>query len=107
MAVLAGVALLTRADHPLRWGRFQLIVIGGALVLSNTVALQTNIRRYVTGVDEQGFNLDAGREWWWHVPFSPMFDWIAGSIVFALLVVFLGRAVYRAGRLRPETLESV
>jgi hypothetical protein len=107
MVVLAGVAVLTRAGPALRWGRFQLVVIGGALVLSNTVALQTNIRRYVTGIDEQGFNLDAGREWWWNVPFSPMFDWIAGSIAFALLVILLGRAVYRAGRVRPETLETV
>jgi hypothetical protein len=104
MIVLAGVALLTQRDRPIPWGRFQIIMIGVALVVSNTVALQTNIRRYVTGTDVAGFDLDAGREWWWHVPFSPMFDWIGGSLAFALLVVLLGRAALREGRRAADPL---
>jgi len=107
MVVLAGVAMLTDVGRGIRWGRFQLIVIGLALALSNAIALQTNIRRYVTGVDEQGWNLDAGREWWWHVPFTPMFDWIVGSLAFALLMFVLGRAALRASREGAESLETV
>lgn len=106
MVVLAGVVMVTQLDRPIRWGRFQIIVIGVALVFSNTIALQTNIRRYVTGTDEQGFNLDAGREWWWHVPFSPMFDWIVGSLAFALLVLLLGRAALRDSQRGVDRLET-
>lgn len=106
MVVLAGVSMLTRLDRPIKWGRFQIIVIGVALAVSNTVALQTNIRRYVTGTGEQGFNLDTGREWWWHVPFSPMFDWIVGSLAFALLILVLGRAALRAGRTGPVQFQT-
>ena len=39
--------------------------IAGALAVANSFALHHNLRRYVTGLDERGFNLDAGREWWW------------------------------------------
>ena len=54
----------------------------------NLVALEANIRRYVTGIDAPGLNLDAGREWWWNLPFGPNLVWMVGSVAFAG-VVFL------------------
>lgn len=108
MVVLAGVAMLTQSGRPVRWGRFQVTLIGGALALSNAIALHTNIRRYVTGTtSHQGWNLDSVGEWWWHVPFSPMFDWIVGSIAFAVLLFVLGRAAFGARRERIEPLDTV
>ena len=106
MVVLAGVAMLVR-ERPIVWGRYQLVVIGSALAVAHSVALHANIRRYVTGTDEQGWNLDAGREWWWNVPFSPMADWLIGSVAFGALIVVLGRAVWRtsvAAVAAPETV---
>lgn len=102
MIVLAGVAMITR-DRPQRWGRFQVFTIGAVLAVANSVALHTNIRRYVTGVDHQGPNLDAGREWWWNVPFTPMIDWAVGSLAFAALVFLLARAlILESAREAPD-----
>ena len=94
MIVLAGVAMLVR-ERALRWGRFQVFTIAAVLAVANSVALHTNIRRYVTGVDDQGPNLDAGREWWWNVPFTPMADWVIGSLAFAGVLFILARALLR------------
>ena len=48
---------------------------------ANLFALQTNIRRYVTGVDVAGFDLDRGREWWWqHLPIGADAVWVIGSV---------------------------
>ncbi|MFT6973480.1 MAG: hypothetical protein ACJAV4_000709 [Pontimonas sp.] len=92
MMVFLGVVVLTPSGAPivqeknLRW----LIVAG--LGIANAVALHTNIRRYTTGVQVQGFNLDSPREWWW--PFFPDFIgptmvWAVGTLAFAALVWLL------------------
>ncbi|MDR6973261.1 DUF2142 domain-containing protein [Leifsonia shinshuensis] len=60
----------------------QLILIVGGLWLANHVALYTNLRRYVTGEAAQGLNLDAGADWWWHLPFGPIWVWVIGSLAF-------------------------
>ena len=58
------------------------------------MALQVNIRRYVTGDDLQGLNLDAGAEWWWTgFPVGPTGVWVVGALAFAgLLAVLWPRA---------------
>lgn len=89
MVVLAGVALLARRGHSVRFTGVQLAVVAIALSVANAVAMHFNIRRYVTGIDNQGLNLDNGREWWWQVPFTPMFVWGVGSIAFAVLMVVI------------------
>jgi hypothetical protein len=78
-------------------GRFPLILIGAALVVAQSVALHENMRRYITGVDAIGLNLNHGIEWWWPIGISPMAVWIAGSVAFAALVVILLREIH-AGR---------
>jgi hypothetical protein len=66
----------------------QLIVAAAALVTANSVALHTNLRRYTTGLDVRGVNLDAGIEWWWSdFPISPNTVFVAGSLAFGLLLV--------------------
>jgi hypothetical protein len=55
-----------------------------------------NIRRYVTGIDNPGLSLDAGREWWWHVPFGANAVWVVGTLTFAGLVCVLLREIHRA-----------
>ncbi|MEP6480449.1 MAG: DUF2142 domain-containing protein [Rhodoglobus sp.] len=106
VVMLAGFLLLT-AGRPLattsaqRW----LIVIG--LSFANAVALQTNIRRYVTGADMPGLDLDAGAEWWWHLPISPMFVWIAGSLAFAAALVALNSMRWTATSAEPQFASGV
>ncbi|WP_309615956.1 DUF2142 domain-containing protein [Salinibacterium sp.] len=95
MILLAGFALLQRrstqdgSDTPLHLTSLQALVPVVALSVANSISLHTNIRRYVTGTDLSGVNLDTNHEWWWSIPTSPMFVWIVGSISFALLLFCL------------------
>ncbi len=74
----------------IRFTRVQALAILGALALANLVSLQVNIRRYVTGTDQQGVNLDSGAEWWWHgLPVGPMGVWLVGSLAFVGLLAVL------------------
>lgn len=86
LIILAGVALVGVAKAGLGLGRVQLSLVAGALVIANATALHTNIRRYVTGLDDAGINLDRAVEWWWNAPISPMSLWaigVAASVVLA------------------------
>ena len=50
---------------------------------AHAVALHVTLRRYVSGLDVGGLNLEVGREWWWpQLPFGPMLVWIAGCLAF-------------------------
>lgn len=65
----------------------QLCLTGAALSIANSVALHTNLKRYLTGLDVRGINLDAGIEWWWDgSPVSPNFVFIVGASSFALFL---------------------
>ena len=59
------------------------------------MALHLNIRRYVTGIDASGVNLDAGAEWWWAGPVGPTAVWLLGSLAYALLVWIVVRELGR------------
>lgn len=103
IVVFALVLLFVPPGRSIRFSRLQVWALGFGLVVANFVALQVNIRRYVTGVDAPGVSLDAGAEWWWQgVPFGPNAVWIIGSLAFAGLVVILVREV--AGPVEAATL---
>jgi hypothetical protein len=78
-------------------------VIVVALSYANALMLWTELRRYVTGIDAPLLNLDTSREWWWHIPVTPMGIWIFGSL--ATLGLFA--ALARAGFLRQEASDPV
>ena len=78
------------SGRALRFTRIQLAGILGALWIANMVSLQVNIRRYVTGADEQGLNLDSGAEWWWSgFAVGPTAVWVIGALAYAGLLVTL------------------
>ena len=66
------------------------IWIFAALTIANSIALHQNIRRYTTGLDGMGFNLNANAEWWWwglrDSLIQPMTVWAVGSIAFGALM---------------------
>ncbi len=97
LIVLFAFLLLTEpAGRRLSFTRVQTSVILGALILANLVALQVNIRRYVTGADQQGLNLNAGAEWWWpDLPFGPMAVWAIGALAYAGLLAMLWPQLHR------------
>ncbi len=84
--VLIGIALLRPARHggilPNPTHRLWIV---GALSIANAVALHHNIRRYVTGLDSFGYNLN-NTEWWWFGLrdswLTPMTVWYLGSLAF-------------------------
>lgn len=92
IVILAGVAVFTVGQKRLRLSKVQTTLIAVTLSITQAFALHINIRRYITGVDIQGANLDDVVEWWWPgFIFSPMTVWIIGSLAFTALVVVLLR----------------
>lgn len=89
IVMLAGMLLLNTGARVVQFSRGQLILIGLTLGIVQFVALHVTMRRYVTGNDEQGWNLDAGIEWWWNIPVSPMSALVVGSLAYAALLVLL------------------
>lgn len=109
LIVLFTFLLLTDpARRQLRFTWPQTLVVLGALGVANLVALQVNIRRYVTGADQQGLNLDTGAEWWWSdFPVGPTAVWLIGSLAYAALLAVLWRALRpRESELSEEGAES-
>lgn len=97
---------MPRGARGLRFTRLQTFAILGALALANLVSMQVNIRRYVTGVERQGPNLDAGAEWWWHgMPVGPTAVWAIGSLAFAALLATLWPELRREVKV-PDQAET-
>src|SRR5690606_21757769 len=89
LVMLAGVAVYGFMRADLRLNRLQLGLVAALLIVANSIALRTNLRRYLTGTDGDGLNLDAGVEWWWSIAVSPMGVWVIGSLSFAVAVAGL------------------
>jgi len=105
LIVLLALVLVTAAPGKptVRFTRVQTAVILGALATANVVALQVNIRRYVTGADQQGFDLAAGAEWWWDgLAVGPTAVWMIGSLSFAGLLAVLWPELRRKVVAAPE-----
>lgn len=104
LILLLSLLLVTMPPgRDLRFTRVQTFAVLGALALANLVSLQVNIRRYVTGADQQGFNLDAGAEWWWPgFPFGPIWIWILGALSFAGMLAVLWPQLRRSADLLAE-----
>lgn len=100
--MLGGVALVGFARPGLALGRVQLVVVAAGLAAANSVALHTNLRRYITGMDSQSFNLNANIEWWWNMPVSPMIVWAGGSLAFAVALAVLAWVVWDARPVREN-----
>lgn len=89
--LLIGLLIARPGPVVLALGRAQIALVGVAVGGAHSVALYTNMRRYITGVDVQDPSLDTAMEWWWRqVPApSPMMVWAIGSVAFAAAVYFI------------------
>lgn len=86
--VLIGIMLTgTTLSAPVALARPQLVVFALALTLANSVALFTNLRRYVTGLDVTSPFLNRSVEWWWSTGPAPSDAWLIGSLAFAVLTI--------------------
>ena len=90
LPALIGTAVLGRIPtHSLSMRGGQTVVAFVLLVAAHAAALQANIRRYVTGAETGGINLNENIEWWWPGLPSPMITWIVGSLAFAVVAAAL------------------
>ena len=96
LVILTGFSMLRTGRTRMVLGGFQAAVVVGALSIANLVALYTQIRRYVTGLDVSGLNLDHADEWWWPGPLSPVAVWVIGSVAFTVASALLLLVVRRA-----------
>lgn len=98
MVMLGGVALLPVAGRRIDITRTQAWLVGAALIIANSVALHTNLRRYISGLDVAAWNLNHYVEWWWDIPISPMVVWVVGSLAFAAAMVIMLRGLLNQHR---------
>ncbi len=90
LIALLGTAALyrTSSNTGLDLTRGQVWTIGAGLLIANTISLHLNARRYITGMDQQGVDLNKDIEWWWsNFPLSPNFVTWSASIAFAVFLV--------------------
>ncbi len=92
-----GVAILGSGIGALRFGRAQLATLAIAWTAAAAFAMHQLMRRYITGVDVNAWNLNAGVEWWWSTPVSPIALWLLGSAAFGALAILSVVYVRRAG----------
>lgn len=90
IVVLAGIAIYRTAGKSIgKLPTSTAIIALTLLALANSLSLHRNLKRYVTGVDVTGWNLDLNAEWWWNLPISPLGMWIVGSVSFAIFLIAL------------------
>ncbi|MES1255852.1 MAG: DUF2142 domain-containing protein [Acidobacteriota bacterium] len=84
--------------------RLAIPITAGVMTLTNSLALFVNMRRYITGDDTLGLNLNQRIEWWWPAAPSPMVIWVLGSVLFGLLYASL--ALYAWNRAAPAASQD-
>lgn len=101
LPIVLGFLLIGPDGGPIRrFSRAQRSTIVVVLVVAQSIALHANLRRYVTGQDELGFDLGAG-EWWWPIAVGPMIVWAVGSVAFGGCVV-LGLKLADGHSIEPD-----
>jgi hypothetical protein len=89
IVLFAGLMMLTSSTQHVTLSLAQRATVAISLSGAHFVALHLNIRRYVTGIDQSGPNLDADAEWWWQGPIGPNAVWLLGSLAYTLLIAIL------------------
>lgn len=95
--VALSITLLTEAGGPRHryLSRAQVYVWAVGVFLVAAASQHALLRRYLTGTDAAGVNLDADIEWWWSFGPSPMTVWLMGLL--GALVIVIATAPLIAG----------
>ena len=89
MLTFTGVTLYGLAKDNLGLSRLQGLIVLMGVAAANAFALHTNMKRYITGLDKPGANLNTNIEWWWGISLQPMTVWLVASAAFTLLMLGL------------------
>ena len=90
--ISAGVALYGFRRDDLGLTTIQSLVLIVGVSYANSLALFKTMRRYLTGTDYPGLNLNSNIDWWWaganpNFLVSPMLIWFVGSLAFGLALL--------------------
>ena len=91
LVTFSASAVTSRRLINFKFSKSSLVTIFLTISLGQSLSLHQSIRRYVTGANISGWDLNEGAQWWWtHGP-SPLSIWIIGSVAFsvALFIVLL------------------
>lgn len=100
LVIVLGGLLLLRKSGQFRAGAWHVVPAIVLLSAANSIAMYSNLRRYLTGLDVEQLSLESGSEWWWPgLPVGPTFVWIFGSLMFAVGLGLLGVSWLRRSRL--------
>ena len=91
LVTFSASAVTSRRLANFKFSKSSLVTIFLTISLGQSLSLHQSIRRYITGTNISGWNLNEGAQWWWtHGP-SPLSIWILGSVAFsvALFIVLL------------------
>jgi hypothetical protein len=102
VVLLGGLLVFQAGRKRLVFGGVQSVAIVISLSAANVVALHMNMRRYITGNDLPGWNLNEGAEWFWSGAPAPMAVWAVGSLAFVGMVVILAREMTSVSGLAPD-----
>lgn len=105
--ILASVALFRTEKGSIEFSGVQCGLIALGLAVAQAVALHTNLRRYVTGVDVFGLNLSRNVEWWWHIPLTPMMTWLLTSASFGVLMMLIALEYRRSMAAKLPSFRSM
>ena len=89
LIVLIGVALIPDNSIDFSLDTSQLFLVATLVSIAHSIALHNVMRRYITGTDVVGINLNSSAEWWWFDRMQPMMFWVIGSTAFLLLCFYL------------------
>jgi hypothetical protein len=106
LGLLLAVSMYRKSEATGLWlSRGQVWLIGLGLFVAHTISLHTNLRRYLTGLDENQVSLNFEIEWWWVerpsedaiLWLSPNYVWIFGSVAFSLFLISLWKLRFELG----------
>lgn len=72
-----------------QFGRSRLGIFVGGLIIAYLLSMHQTIRRYTTGTDLLGWDLNTPREWWWSTGPLPMTVLYMGTAAFAIVASFV------------------
>jgi Predicted membrane protein (DUF2142) len=91
LVTFSASAFTSRRLTSFKLSKSSLVTIFLTISVAQSLSLHQTIRRYITGTNISGWNLNKGAQWWWtHGP-SPLSIWMIGSVAFstALFIVLL------------------
>ena len=108
LLVFIGVALYDLNREDLGLNKLQGFIVFFGIAATNSLALYSTMKRYISGSESLGASLNTTEGWWWSMSVQPMTVWFLGSAAFALLMLGLYLLLFTRGgqRLMPNAEDA-